>query len=87
MDGQTRGRSARGADRALGTNSFRGVEVLPVIRASVRAGLLGETVEHIDLPIELARTPRVLLERFASKLPKSFSTSECSSNPFRIRHA
>ena len=42
-----------------------------MIRASVRAGLLGETVEHIDLPIELARTPRVLLERFASKLPKS----------------
>lgn len=42
-----------------------------MIRASVRTGLLGEEVEHVDVPIKLARTPRQLLERVSGRLSKS----------------
>ena len=42
-----------------------------MIRASVRTGLLGEEVQHVDVPLDLVRTPRDLLNRVSGKLSKS----------------
>lgn len=42
-----------------------------MIRVSVRTGLLGDEVEHFELPRAMTLTPRVLLKQVAEQLPKS----------------
>ena len=42
-----------------------------MIRVFVRSGLLGQHVEHVDLPGDVRVTPRDLRDRFAEQLPKS----------------
>ena len=41
-----------------------------MIRVAIRSGLLGQTLERVDLPLE-QWTPRALLDRFRADLPKS----------------
>jgi hypothetical protein len=47
------------------------VEVPAVIRCFVRHGLLGENVEHIDLPMSYRLTSRRLLDGLRNRLPQS----------------
>lgn len=42
-----------------------------MIRVFVRSGLLGQHVDHVDLPADAGITPRALLDRFAEAVPKS----------------
>lgn len=42
-----------------------------MIRVFVRSGLLGQHVDHVDLPAGTFATPRELRDRFAEQLPKS----------------
>ena len=42
-----------------------------MIRVHVRTGLLGQQVDHVELPAGTEVTPRQLLERFTERLPRS----------------
>lgn len=57
-----------------------------MIRVHVRTGLLGQTVDHVDLPADTMVTPRQLLERFSERMPSSLPVQIAVDGKLLERH-